>query len=165
MKYAFKDAKDGYYEIDIAEGATFPAWALPLTPCPVQVPTVAVLIKAAISRIDGDTDSLIRDVIGHRGNEYKLADEQARAFKSAGYIGTVPGSVQSWTTAKGWTATQAADDIIAVADNWLSAQASIRSNRLSCKEDARKATTAAGVDTALAAWATFVAQIRTSLGV
>lgn len=135
------------------------------TPQPAPVPTLAERISSAILKIDADTDALIRDVIGERGNEYKLADEQARSFKAAGYTGTVPASVKSWADAKGWTATQAADDIIAVADAWLSAQASIRSNRLARKEEARKATTAAGVDAALAAWATFVAQIRAALGV
>lgn len=128
-------------------------------------PTLAERIKTAIAKIDQDTDAIIRDVIGERGNEYKLAEEEAKSFKAAGYAGTVPASVKSWADAKGWTATVACDDILATAAGWLNAQSSIRSNRLARKEEARKATTAAGVDTALASWATFVAQVRTSLGV
>lgn len=135
------------------------------TPEPAPTPTLTERIATAVLKIDADTDAIIRDVIGERGNEYKLAEEEAKSFKAAGYAGTVPASVKSWADAKGWTATVACDDILATANNWLNAQSSIRTNRLARKEDARKATTAAGVDTALASWAAFVSQIRTSLGV
>lgn len=129
-------------------------------------PTLAERIKTAIAKIDQDTDAIIRDCIGERGNEYKLAEEEAKSFKAAGYpAATVPASVKSWADAKGWTAQQACDDILATAAAWLNAQTSIRTNRLARKEEARNATTAAGVDAALASWATFVAQMRTSLGV
>lgn len=36
MKYAFRDAADGYYEVELASGEPLPAWARTLTPCPVQ---------------------------------------------------------------------------------------------------------------------------------
>lgn len=149
-----------------SEGWAYEHWlAAGNTPQPAPVPTLAERIKSAVLKIDQDTDAIIRDVIGERGNEYKLAEEEAKSFKAAGYPATVPASVKSWADAKGWSATQAADDILAVAAGWLNAQSSIRTNRLARKEEARKATTAVGVDTALASWATFVAQMRTSLGV
>lgn len=164
--------------IRIADGATIPAdsansdrqlfmaWlAAGNEPLPAPAPTLAERITWAVLKIDADTDALIRDVIGERGNEYKLADEHARSFKAAGYAGTVPASVQCWADATGWTATQAADDIIATSNDWLGAQDAIRANRLARKEDARRATDAAGVDAALTAWATFLAQMRAALGV
>lgn len=35
--YAFKDDRDGYYQVDILEGETFPEWTSKLTPCEAQV--------------------------------------------------------------------------------------------------------------------------------
>ena len=164
--------------IRLADGACIPAdpansdyaaylkWvAAGNTPQPAPVPTLAERIESAVFKIDTDTDAIIRDCIGERGNEYKLAEDEAKSFKAAGYPATVPASVKSWADAKGWTATVACDDILATAGGWLNAQSSIRTNRLARKEEARKATTSAGVDAALASWAAFVSQVRTSLGV
>lgn len=33
--YAFKDDKDGYYQVDLADGEPFPEWTFSLTPCDV----------------------------------------------------------------------------------------------------------------------------------
>lgn len=117
---------------------------------------------ALIKQIDADADAIYRDVQGNRGNEYALAESDATAFKAAGYTGTAPSSVQSWATAKGQTATWAADDILSTATAWRAAMSAIRANRLARKEQARTATDLAPV---AAAWTAFVVGIRSALGV
>ena len=94
--------------------------------------------------------------------EYVLAESDAKAYKSAGYTGTVPDSVASWASAKGETATWATDDILTTARGWRQAQSAIRATRLTCKEQARTATDLAPV---VAQWAGFVVAIKTALGV
>lgn len=82
--------------------------------------------------------------------EYYLAERQAREYKAAGYSGTVPGSVQSWADVSGMTAQQAADDIIATADQWYGVLEVIRSARLSGKAAVDAAADHAAVDAAAA---------------
>ena len=83
---------------------------------------VATKRHAAVLQIDADTDALYGAVLGNRTEEYTSAASDAAAYKSAGYTGTVPPGVQSWATAKKWTATQAADDILVTAAAWIGAQ-------------------------------------------
>lgn len=127
--------------------------------------TQAELVTNAVLQIDVDTDAIYGAVLGNRAQEYTLAEADATAYKAAGYTGTVPASVQCWATTKSWTAKQAADDILATAAAWRSAQAAIRAQRLSSKEAVRTANDAAGVTTAMAAWAGFVTTIKGQLGI
>ena len=71
--------------------------------------------------------------------EYQVAESDALAFKAAGYAGPVPASVSVWATAKGWTAQQAADDILAAAQLWRQALIGLRQARLAGKEGVRQA--------------------------
>lgn len=119
----------------------------------------------AVKKIDADTDALIGSVIGNRASEYERAESEGAAYAAAGYTGTVPPSVSSWATAKGWTATQAADNIIATSAAWRTAQEAIRAQRLLRKEQARVAVDAAGLAAVMAQWAGFLAAIRGQLGV
>lgn len=122
----------------------------------------AVLIK----QIDADTDALVQAVIGNRTSEYELAEKEANDYKTAGYPASpVPGSVSAWAAAKGWTNTQAADDIIATATGWRTAQASIRANRLLHKENARNAADVTALDTVKSSWSAFLTTIKGQLGV
>ncbi len=121
--------------------------------------------SAAVLRIDADTDGIYGAILGNRSEEYSLAATEAQAYKVAGYAGPVPGSVQSWATAKGWTTTQATDDILTTAAQWIGAQAAIRAARLLRKEQVRNASDAAGINTAMTAWAGFANYIRGQLGV
>lgn len=125
---------------------------------------LASTITAATIQIDADTDSIYGAVLGNRAQEYIEAEAGAKEYVAAGYTGTVPACVQCWATAKGWTATQAADDILATATAWRSAQVQIRAQRLAAKEAVRTATNTAGVATTLTTWAGFVATIRSQLG-
>lgn len=126
---------------------------------------LAALRTAAIKKIDVDADKIYGDVLGNRAEEYALAEQDATAYKAAGYSGAVPSSVQSWATAKSWTATQAADDILTTAAAWRGAQAAIRAARLLRKEQVRTTADAAGVDAAMAAWQAFVSYIRGQLAI
>lgn len=125
---------------------------------------VATKRRAAVLQIDADTDSIYGSVLGNRAEEYTSAGNDAASFKSAGYTGTVPAGVKSWATAKGWTATQAADDILKTAASWLAAQNGIRAARLLRKEQVKTATNVAGVAEALTAWQVFVTYIKKMLG-
>lgn len=126
---------------------------------------LAPTVPACLLQIDNDTDAIYGAVLGNRAEEYTLAATEAQAYKTAGYMGTVPGSVQSWATAKSWTATQATDDIVLTAARWTAAQAAIRAERLLRKEQARTATNAAGITAAMTAWAGFVAYMRGQLAI
>lgn len=55
-------------------------------------------------------------------------------------------------------------DIVATAATWRGAQASIRAQRLARKEAARQAVDAAALESILAQWRNFVAQMRAALG-
>ena len=127
--------------------------------------SLAQNIAALVSKIKADANRIVGDTVGNLSNEYTQARDDAKAFKSAAYIGAVPSSVSSWATAKSWTATAACDDILAAAANWAGAQAAIRSNRLARTEAAKACTTQAALDTVAAQWAGFVSAIRNSLGV
>lgn len=123
-------------------------------------------IKAAfIRQIDTDADALIRTVIGERSSEYELAEKEATAYKTAGYIGAVPSSVSAWATAKNWTATQATDSIVLAATEWRSAQATMRAARLLCKEQGREAIDAAALDAIKVQWAAAITAIKLQLGI
>ena len=116
-------------------------------------------IKAAfIRQIDLDTDNLIRLAVGERVGEYERAEKEALNYKVEGYAGLVPSSVSAWATAKGWTAQEAADDIIAAAINWRNLQASLRAERLLCKEQGRISADAAALDVVKARWSAFLNQ-------
>lgn len=120
---------------------------------------------AAIRKIDADVDAIYGAIIGNRQAEYDLAESDASAYKTAGYSGMVPASVQSWATAKKQTAKWAADDILATSANWRAAQADIRANRLVRKEDVRNAADPADVAAVLDTWSAYVKKTRESLGI
>lgn len=131
-----------------------------IVPYIAPVPTVL----ACLVQIDNDTDAIYGAVLGNRAEEYTLAANEAQAYKAAGYTGSVPSSVQSWATAKSWTATQSADDILLTAAKWTSAQSAIRAQRLLHKEQVRTAVGDPARAAVMAAWAGFVSYMRGQLG-
>lgn len=130
-----------------------------------RIVNLAELKKAMQRQVDAQVDSIMRDCIGERATEYQRAESQARAYKAAGYSGSVPTTVRVWAETKSWTNQQAADDIIAQADSWIAAQDVIRENRLKTKEAYRVATSNAQLNAAQLAWNGFVVSIRNALGV
>ncbi|HBZ06346.1 MAG TPA: phage tail protein [Massilia sp.] len=93
----------------------------------------------AIRQIDAAGDAARLLAIGDpaRAIEYQQAEQQAREYRARGYAGEVPDDVASWSDPKGWAAQQAADDIIATADQWRAALSAIRKLRLAAKESVR----------------------------
>lgn len=162
---------DGAEAGDTWDGVTLTKRPLPPVPTQEELDAIAaaeaarvlaVARAAFIRQIDADTDAIYRAVQGDRAMEYVLAESDAKAYKAAGYTGTVPDSVASWASAKGQTATWAADDILTTATGWRQAQSSIRAARLTCKEQARAATDLAPV---VAQWAGFLVTVKAALGV
>ncbi|CAN7438557.1 hypothetical protein LJR118_002882 [Acidovorax sp. LjRoot118] len=131
----------------------------------LQLVDMPAAIAAAVARIDADVDAIYGSAIGLRQAEYEMAERQAQTFADAGYEPPVPGMVQSWAIAKGWTAQAAADDVLAVAAQWRGAQELIRAQRLLRKEQARAALGPAGLAATMATWAGFVAAVRAQLGI
>lgn len=135
------------------------------TPEQLLVAVLAASVARAVARIDADVDAIYGAVIGARQAEYELAERQAQAFADAGYEGEAGPMVQSWATVKGWSAQQAADDILSVAAAWRTAQAAIRAQRLAAKEKVRTAPSESAIGAALAAWDGFTTIVRGQLGV
>ena len=122
-------------------------------------------IAALIRQIDADADAIYNAALGNRATEYAEAESQAQGFKDAGYAGAAPAYVQAWADATGNTAQWAADSILATATAWLSAQTTIRANRLAHKEAARRAADFDALDLVKAGWTTAVQAIRAQLGI
>ncbi|KRC30692.1 hypothetical protein [Acidovorax sp. Root217] len=122
-------------------------------------------IAVVVAQIDKDVDAIYGLAIGNRQAEYEEAERQATAYAEAGYTGPVPPMVQCWADPKGWTAEQAADEILQQAGVWRGAQQAIRAQRLALKEQARAAQSPAALAAVRAAWAGFVAVVRAQLGV
>jgi hypothetical protein len=151
--YALQDAAPGMKQGLVRNGASWEAPPVPVTP---------EEIAAAIAEIDTICDRKRNRYISAGSlvvEEYRLAARQAAAYKQAGYSGAVPAAVQSWATAKGWTATQAADDILATEAAWMAVLAAIRNIRLPAKEQARAATDRAILADVLAGVRAALAQI------
>lgn len=117
-----------------------------------------------VAKYESDTDNLINTVVGNRAQEYQLAEEEAIAFKAAGYPDTdVPVSISSDAFANGRTNTEACDLILLMADNWRTAQMSLRSNRLLSKAQTKAAVDMASLDTIVQAWDAFLEYLRTQI--
>lgn len=119
---------------------------------------------ALVKSIDADVDAVYAAVIGNRSDEYNAARDQAAEFAEGGYLGAAPPSVASWAAAKGWTATQAADDILAAAASLAGLRDIIRAQRLAKKEAARAASGEAALAIVSEQWAGALAAIRAAAG-
>jgi hypothetical protein len=118
----------------------------------------------AILAFEAETDNLIREVVGERANEYLLAEEEAIAFKAAGYPDlNVPLSVSSDAIASGRTNTEACDLILAMASNWRKAQADLRANRLLAKAKVKVATTVSDISLVKDTWGEFLMTLRSQI--
>lgn len=89
-----------------------------------------------IARIDVIADvqraKIVADAV--RAFEYQVAEREAKAFADAGFTGDAPPSVAAWANAKGWTAQQAAEDILQEAALFNGALYYIRATRLQGKQ-------------------------------
>lgn len=124
-------------------------------------------IKADLcARIDREADAARLKIAGDplRVIEYQKAEEEAAAYKAAGYTGTVPPMVLSWAEAKGWTSQQATDDILAVAAAWRQALYSLRDIRLKGKESVKAEADDAGAHTTADSTSGQIATVLAALG-
>lgn len=114
-----------------------------------ETATIEQIQARAIAAIDREADASRLMVVGDaaRIKEYERAEQQAVAFRDAGFAGEAPSCVACWATAKQWTAQQAAEDILAAAARWLDALDAIRALRLQAKEDVRRAVEASAIET------------------
>jgi len=118
----------------------------------------------AVLKFESDTDNLIRSVVGERANEYLVAEEEAIAFKDAGYPNLeVPSSVSSDAIANGYSNTVACDAILVMATNWRTMQASLRSNRLMSKAQVKAVTLVSEIDPIKATWNEFLVILKSQI--
>ena len=120
-------------------------------------------ITVALRKTDLDTNSIYYEFIGNRATDYSMADEDALAYKNAGFSGPVPESVQSWANVNDETPRQAAEAVLLIASKWRAAQENIRRERLFRKKQIRVATSTQQIERVLATWKAFVITVCQSL--
>ena len=121
-------------------------------------------ITVAIRGFESDTDNLIRSVVGERANEYLVAEEEAIAYKSAGYPDTdVPSSVSSDAIANGHSNTVACDNIIVMATNWRAMQVALRAQRLLSKAQVKAVTLVSEIAPIKATWSGFLVELKSQI--
>lgn len=138
----------------------------------VKKPRDVAAEKAAfIIQVKAEAAALTQQVLQGLGSEYELAEKEATAYKAAGYPATpIPSSVQSEINSKAAkgdtiTATVACDTILAAATSWRNAQAALRNNRLTVTSAAEVAVDATALDAIKAGRDTFMAALKTQLGI
>jgi len=119
--------------------------------------------NAAILKTYGDVDYIYTLAVGMRGEEYRTAEADARAYKAAGYTGTPSAYITGWAAAKGLTNVQSADAIIARADALAAAKIALRNQRFTSQSAMQAASTSATLKVATDAWDIFIANIKASL--
>lgn len=104
---------------------------------------IGAALLVARQQIDQAADQALAAVLGDplRAIENQLAEDEAKAFKLAGYAGDVPLTVQAVVDAEGVQPLEAAESILQEAQAWHTALCSIRAARLKGKVEVLKATT------------------------
>lgn len=99
---AFKDDKDGYYQIDVPEGHELPEWAKSLTPCPVQMPSLDGVKSDIWNRIKEERDRRTQAGGYNVGNKWFHSDQFSRS-QQLGLVllgANIPAGLQ-WKTMDG----------------------------------------------------------------
>lgn len=169
LDYLYPNAPRDSWRLEEVGGAVQIAyWSEALGARPTPETIAAAELPAAktplLAKIDADVDAVYATVIGQRAVEYQEAEEDAQAFKTAGYTGTVPPSVASWVAASGLSAQAAADNILATAAAWRGAAQSLRAARLGHKAQAGAAASLAALEAVEASWRGTLNAIRAALG-
>src|SRR5690606_7318866 len=98
---------------------------------PIPVDARRKAAKDAIDAAAGDARRAFVSVGWGVEEEYRLAKQQADEWVAAGKpANDVPPAVAVWAQARGWTAEQAAQDILDTEAAWMSALSAIRQARL-----------------------------------
>lgn len=105
------------------------------------LPIGAALVVAQ-EQIEQAADQARSAVLGDplRAIENQLAEDEAKAFKQAGYAGDVPLTVQALVDSQGIEPMEAAEAILQEAQAWHAALCAIRAARLKGKVEVLKAT-------------------------
>lgn len=136
---------------------------------PALTPSALAGAKAfALDFIDNSADTARATILARPTNpeEYKFALADAEAYAAAGFQGAAPRGVSGWAYAKrrqGWTAQQAAQDILDTAGLWVGAMYAIRDGRLDAKELVRDATTAYEVELILESYSDALSAVMQSV--
>lgn len=127
------------------------------------------LKAAAITKTYADVDAVTAATVGNRTEEYRVAEEAARAYAAAGYAGDVAADVSAFAqfnpTGVAQSNQWAADQIIAKADAYRAAQTAMRTKRFERQTDIRAATTQEELAAVVAVWDQFIADMRSALEV
>ena len=93
--------------------------------------------KIAIDKAAGQARNLVAGTVGDLIDvEYKLTEEQAKAWDAAGRpVDNVPEWVSCWANVTGKTNSEACDDILAKSEAWTAALMRIRTARLSASHE------------------------------
>lgn len=125
---------------------------------------VKTQFKNSIDLTSGSLRAKVVSMGDFVAEEYRVAYDEALNFKAAGYAGTVPQSILTWSQVSGNTAQWAADDIISTRNQYVTILNIIRDVRLKSKAAIEAATTPEGILAAVdAANASFIS-ISSSLG-
>jgi hypothetical protein len=132
----------------------------------VETAPLADAIARTLEQIDADADAARLAVLikTTKAQEYTQAEAQAREWKASGFVGAAPPDVASWAAAKwrdGMTDQQAAEGILAQADQYRALLSGIRALRLAHMEDARHA---AATDEAQASLDAFTSDLSSLMG-
>jgi len=114
---------DRFYFVTENEDGTY-------TAAPRDITILKPEYKGIIDNLCGSARAQIASPGAFIDQEYQMAYDDAVAYQAAGYSGLVPDSVQCWADAKGWTAQQSADDIIATKTAFKAVIEAIRRLRL-----------------------------------
>lgn len=158
----------GFVESDGVWQASWQVEAVPDSEQATAAQAFSVAKAAAIDKAFTDVDHVTRAAIGDRVEEYRQAEEEARAYRLAGYTGEVSLDISAYAEHNSTGAKQtnrwAADGIIARADAFRQAQTTMRAGRFEYQAKMRDARDAAGLDKVLEAWNAFIAGVRQALG-
>lgn len=128
-------------------------------------PSLDILRKLAILNVDLEVDRIYAQVVGLRGEEYAMAENEARTFLIDPEQ-EPPASVADLALIKAIDPVDAATLIVTQADNWRNMSVRvIRPARLQVKESMRAADTTAEIELLEQAWLAKVAEWRTTLGI
>lgn len=103
------------------------------TPIPKDLDPIKKQYADDIDVICGNVRALIVSKGDFISEEYRVAYDEALAYKDAGYIGDVGASIQTWVDVTGQSAQWVADDIISTRNQYVAFLNEVRDVRLKGK--------------------------------
>lgn len=147
---------DRFFYVQENEDGTFTSVLKDLTPIKEQY-------KNDIDVSCGNVRSSIISKGDFISEEYRVAYDEAVAFKAAGYTGTVPMSIQTWMDVTGNTAQWVTDDIITTRNQYVGFLNDVRDLRLKSKAAVDGASTPDELQTTMQTFNTKLIVLRESV--